>query len=309
MSRKKKRKNKNRKKGKQMHNFGQYPQGYEHFTLPSSDEWTVEIDTISACSKAPEMILIWFNILAKKKMDTLMGKYKSLEWLAYLIGEKINDKEYVIEDLFIPKQEVSSARVDNIECENFNDLKQIGVIHSHHGMGNGFSGTDHEFINQNHNVSLCVSKTGINGQVRWKTPCGALKIVENVKTKLKIDFDFDKEAFLKKADEVISTKTYTHTPIRQIPRYVQNNVCGQPKTPATSYANGVAVTRETFDMAKNVQNAGKNSEKEREIESWQDKNQDKINKLWDQEVLNDDPDIVLIEEEKSLREALEHDLK
>jgi hypothetical protein len=75
-------------------------------------------------------------------------------------------------------------------------------------MGTGFSGTDHAFVNQNHDISLVISKANIAGQVRWKTPCGCLKILDAV-VKPKITVDFDKKAFLELAVPNIQKKTYS----------------------------------------------------------------------------------------------------
>ena len=169
----------------------------------SEDSWEVKIDTVSDCSKSPDNVVIWVKPIAKAKIDALMEEYPNIEWLAYLIGEN-----NIVEDIFVPNQVVTATSVNNIRCSEFNDIKCIGVIHSHHGMGNGFSGTDHEWINQNHNISLCISKSGIAGQVRWTTPCGCLKIVPAI-TKLKLDVDFDKDGFVEAAKSKIEEKRYS----------------------------------------------------------------------------------------------------
>ena len=174
-----------------------------------SDSWEVEIDKVHNCDKVPKEQKVLIEVFAKRKINALMKKYPSIEWLAYLLGDKELDP-YTVKDIFIPKQKVTSTSVDNIVCENFNDLPIIGVIHSHHGMGNGFSGTDHEWINQNHNISLCISKTGIAGQVRMTTPCGALKIIDAIiKVKYpETDFDFDK--WIEEETKKIENKIYTN---------------------------------------------------------------------------------------------------
>ena len=166
--------------------------------------WEVEVDTVKACSKAPEDLTIWVELLAKVKIDALMEKYPNIEWLAYLIGDPENDP-YTVTDIFIPKQVVTGTSVTDVICPEFNNLSTIGVIHSHHGMGNGFSGTDHAFVNQNHNISLVIAKDGIAGQARWTTPCGALKII-TVAVKPKIEIDFDKEGFLKETENIDEKK-------------------------------------------------------------------------------------------------------
>jgi len=164
--------------------------------------WDSGITYITNCDKAPENIIVNIDPIVRIKIDSLMEKFPHIEWLAYLIGEGTH-----VKDIFIPNQEITTASVDNVFCPEYNTLSSIGVIHSHHGMGNGFSGTDDDWINKNHDISLCISVGGINGQVRWKTPCGSTKIV-NAKVVLKYGIDFDKESFFKIADDKIKKKTY-----------------------------------------------------------------------------------------------------
>jgi hypothetical protein len=175
---------------------------------PQDDHWDSDLETVSDCSKAPEKLKVWITPLAKVKIDALMEKYPAIEWFAYLLGDPEGKDKFCVEDLHVPKQVITATSVDDIECEEFNDLPIIGAIHSHHGMGTGFSGTDHAFVNQNHDISLVISKSNIAGQVRWKTPCGCLKILDAV-VKPKITVDFDKKAFLEMAVPNIQKKTYT----------------------------------------------------------------------------------------------------
>jgi len=172
----------------------------------ADDSWETKIECVKECSKVPDKVNIWVHPLAKRKIDALMAEYKKIEWLAYLIGD-IESKE--IYDIFVPKQDISTARVDNVVCEEYNEIKPIGVIHSHHDMGHSFSGTDHEWINQNHDISLVISHNGIAGQCRMKTECGAFKIVD-VDVKLKINIEFDDKKFIEKIKGNLKEKTYTY---------------------------------------------------------------------------------------------------
>jgi len=176
-------------------------------TPAANDSWEVEIDCVEACSKAPENITVWFLPLAKRKVDALMNEYKNIEWLAYLLGKK---GEMDVEDIFVPDQSISTARVDEVECSEYNNLSVIGVIHSHHGMGTGFSGTDNDWINQNHNISLCIAHSGIDGQFRYKTPCGAFKIIP-VNVRLKVNLDFNDSEFIESVKDKLVKKTFTTT--------------------------------------------------------------------------------------------------
>ncbi len=172
------------------------------------DHWDSDLETVNACSKSPDNITVWVKPLAKVKIDTLMEKYPNIEWFAYLLGD--GEDKLTVEDIHVPIQKITSTSVDDIECAEFNDLPIIGAIHSHHGMGTGFSGTDHAFVNQNHDISLVKTKTAIAGQVRWSTPCGCLKIVDAV-VKPKIEVDFDKKSFLETAIGNITEKRYAQS--------------------------------------------------------------------------------------------------
>jgi proteasome lid subunit RPN8/RPN11 len=228
----------------------------------SGDHWETKIDTIHDCSKAPKEIVCKVDLLAKMKIDSLMEEYKSIEWLAYLIGkpeqripaEKEGEEDEVIPadplhiiDIEIPEQEVSSTRVDKIECDNFNELNVVGVIHSHHGMGTGFSGTDHEFINGNHNLSLVIAKNGVAGQYRWTTPCGALKVIDDVKVKVVYpNFPFDKKEWLKGVTPNIKKYTYT-APSQNWTGYGQGGYGYGVQSRQQQYVNGVATPRTQDD--------------------------------------------------------------
>ena len=169
------------------------------------DTWEVKLDVIEDCSKAPKKVDVFISQLAKCKIDVLMEKYKGKEWLAYLIG-----KDMIIEDIFIPDQVITSSTISNVNCPEYNKLLVIGVIHSHNSMGTNFSGTDNEWINQNHNISICISDNSISGQTRWKTPCGSLKIV-NINIKTKVDIDFSAKNYFESIKEKIKEKTYEYT--------------------------------------------------------------------------------------------------
>lgn len=126
---------------------------------------------------------IYLEQLTDEKIKKLQSYYPTLEWLAYLVGEVDHEKqEVVVTDLIIPdSQHVTSVNVHDVEY-SWNDGKIIcGVIHSHHGMGAFFSGTDDAYINQNHDVSIVVSTSPhslIQGQVRVKAPCGDYVLAE-----------------------------------------------------------------------------------------------------------------------------------
>ena len=166
--------------------------------------WEVQLDVVDLCSKGPKKKVIWLKRLAKLKVDALMNKFKDQEWLAYLIGE-----DNRVEDLFVPEQMADHSFVGNVKCEEYNSLRIIGVMHSHHNMKmDDFSGHDDDFINSNHNISLLVNLNGptgykITGQSRVEVPCGALYIVP-VDVKLDLEVEFDKKAFLEEIEQKVN---------------------------------------------------------------------------------------------------------
>ncbi len=162
--------------------------GGNYFIKDNEECWESDLKHIKNCDKAPESIIIYLKPNIKRKIDILMDKYKNREWLAYLIG-----KDNIIEDMFFPKQNATSGRVDEINFPS--GVKVIGVIHSHHSMGASFSHTDDNYINGNHDISIVVSHNSITGQVRWNTPCGCKKIV-TAKIRIFMQVDFDEKSFI-----------------------------------------------------------------------------------------------------------------
>ena len=182
--------------------------------MVDDESWEVDIETISSCDKAPDEIKILIDPIVKGKIDYLMKKFVGTEWLAYLIGDGKN--KHKVTDIFIPNQTVNSVNVKNVHCNEYNKLNVIGVIHSHHNMGNSFSHTDNEWINQNHDISLCISRSGINGHVRHKLPCGAYKIID-AKVIVNINSSFNTKEFDEIIDKKIKKETFSSV-------YIHNNI-------------------------------------------------------------------------------------
>jgi len=238
-NRKNKKKNKKNKRRKPVYDgefvpgvgyVGQ-PTGCHQVTNPKDDEWETDLEVITQCGrfKADDngKVVVWVEPLAKVKIDTLMEEYKSKEWLGYLLGDK---ESMTVKDIFIPEQNATSVRVDDVNCEEFNNMPVMGVIHSHHNMGTNFSHTDHTYINQNHDISLLVAHSGMSGQVRTKVPCGAY-IVSEVKVKLALTIEWDKDEWLKDAKEKIKSPVYTYQQ-QNFGRSVQP---GKPQFDGTGY--------------------------------------------------------------------------
>lgn len=149
-----------------------------------NDEYfEVEIDHVKKCSKVPNELVVNIEDSVLEVFKKFMKWAGKQEWLAYLKGKYDPNKpeeEAFINGIVLPNQDASSALVHNIHVDDYENV--IGVIHSHHEMGIGFSGHDWDFINGNHHISLLISKKEITGVARAFTPCGALKRM-NVKMK------------------------------------------------------------------------------------------------------------------------------
>ena len=172
-------------------------------SVQEEDSWSTDIITNTHINCG--QIDVSISAMAKLKIDILMDKFTHTEWLAYLIGN-INDDVVYIDDIVIPKQEVTTVNVF-VDSDNGIGVETIGVIHSHHDMGNEFSHTDDEFINANHDVSLCVTHNRIKGHVR-------VKISENeygVKdANIVYDEFIDFKQFMDEIDTSISYRKYRH---------------------------------------------------------------------------------------------------
>ena len=184
-----------------------------------------EIQYVEACSKSPKEIDVYISDLVKYKIDILMKKFPSLEWLAYITGT-INDNSYIVKDLYIPKQVVTGVDV-HVDSSDTITTPIIGILHSHHNMSLRFSGIDHDGVNKNHDVSLLVTHKGMIGQVRTITECGSYIIVPaNIKPYFEVSMNDDE--FQTELDEKIS-EIKQHYPVNTIPmdsmsKYLQDRV-------------------------------------------------------------------------------------
>lgn len=170
---------------------------------PAPTFWETDLpdEMITSCGAMAEKATVLIGPKARAKMTLLMERFPRIEWLAYLVGDK---EGLFVEDIAIPKQRVTAV---NVYVDEPVDVPIMGVIHSHHDMGNGFSGTDDDYINQNHDLSLCITNTKITGQLRVKTECGRYMLADVVV------YDsvegFEPVEFLKEVDAQISEIKYT----------------------------------------------------------------------------------------------------
>ncbi len=162
--------------------------------------WETDIELVDSCGVSPQNIDVTIMPVVNTKIKALMNKYTKMEWLAYLVGDSDTN---LITDIVIPKQIVTPV---NVFVKKHVNVRVIGVIHSHHDMGNNFSHTDDEYINANHNISLCVSNSGINGQVRVKTDCGKYVLANANVVEWNAGINID--VFLSETETLITVKNY-----------------------------------------------------------------------------------------------------
>lgn len=152
--------------------------------IPEKTVWEAEdtCERLSSCGRI-EAGRVLFAIPVLLKIKALFDKYTEagLEFTVYLIGQK-EGNDYIVEDIYIPRQEVTSA--DATITDDHFPPGVIGILHSHHTMGAFFSGTDEEYVNNNYysvSVVIAKSKQDLKQQlgffdykaIAWyDTPCG-----------------------------------------------------------------------------------------------------------------------------------------
>lgn len=113
-----------------------------------NDSWSTEVEQKVAkeCSYAPESKT---SILISETVWNVVEKLCSdikVEWQMFLIGTK-DGQDIYITDYIIPKQKVTAASVENLECVDekyISDNSIIASMHSHGTMKVFFSSTDKE---------------------------------------------------------------------------------------------------------------------------------------------------------------------
>jgi len=135
------------------------------------------------------------------------------EWQVLLIGEEREDNVVYCDDYFIPKQEVTSASVTNIDCIDkkvIEDKSIVGTIHSHGNMSVFFSTTDEESTNtsliKNHIVTN--NNGDYVGTKAIDLPCGMKRFIDAQITR---DLPHIKMAGKVKGIKNIGTRTYVTT--------------------------------------------------------------------------------------------------
>lgn len=115
-----------------------------------SDEWSIKTKEI------PRIVL---TTNAEKQITTLINKYPNLEWMAGMKGRYCDSNdEYIIEELYVPKQEMSQAYIEVADGAERDMAKEklIGWIHSHNVMDSYQSGKD-EHTSEMYEVNITVN--------------------------------------------------------------------------------------------------------------------------------------------------------
>jgi hypothetical protein len=139
----------------------------------------------------------------------------------YLLGDVTDKEEWIIDDIYVPKQIPRSAHVKDMEpIDKVGEREVIGIAHMFPVSGgeNHTSGGDQDTCEGNHNISLVFGKElKCVANIRIKTPCGAFKVVK-VTPDIVYGEGIDKEAMVainrikanveeQKKKEVISSST------------------------------------------------------------------------------------------------------
>lgn len=105
------------------------------------------------------------------------------EWQMLLCGKIEKDGDVIAKDYYIPKQQISSASVKNIDCINqkfIDDNKVVATIHSHADMNVFFSTTDDEFTNLSpisYHI-VCNNNGEFKACAKVALPCKLVKLVK-----------------------------------------------------------------------------------------------------------------------------------
>lgn len=103
------------------------------------------------------------------KIQRLLDHFEDVEFGVYLLDE---DDDGVIDNIYIPEQEVGPATFDVEDLTNVPE-KTVGVMHSHVNMGAFFSCKDDDYLNDNFDISIVMNrKYEYKCAVRIRTDCG-----------------------------------------------------------------------------------------------------------------------------------------
>jgi proteasome lid subunit RPN8/RPN11 len=157
-------------------------------------------ETIEECDKCPEQTdVVLFNPQKWIELKHIQHIQGHKEFAVYLLGTFTNGNA-IVDDYYIPEQEVSAVAADITEEELPPEIASriIGHLHSHHTMGCSPSQKDIHHLN--HPIHIIISDKGNKVTIRKKASCGHI-----IKTDGRIMFNFPIEI---KGMEKIKTRSF-----------------------------------------------------------------------------------------------------
>lgn len=186
-------------------------------------------EVINRCPHEGMRVNIELNGDAVLKLRYLQDKFKDVEFLVYGNARKLENNSYILEDIVVPEQVVGVASVDDIKPEGNYNL----VIHKHPGGATGFSATDEQFVNSNHDFSIVIGDDtklkNINGIASIQIECGRY-----MKAKLDIDVVIPKSKdleFIKSTDKIKMLVSSIDSSFFSIFKSKKPNLCSKCKEP------------------------------------------------------------------------------
>lgn len=165
-------------------------------------------ERLDECLTCPELMTkIRFAERKWQDLQGLMKRFGNKEFYTYLLGYFDEDGVPVVDDYYIPSQEVSASTADVTEHILPEEVTRrlIGWLHSHHDMGAFDSGRDLD--SANYPVAIVISNKGHKGYIRKRATCGRL-----MKSEAEIEIIREPVTLLP-GEEKILNKTYTWNPI------------------------------------------------------------------------------------------------
>lgn len=135
--------------------------------VSKKDYWQLEAE--APCQRRVEVIL---DSSVDQKIKAMTEEMGYLEWLGYLLGSiETEPPRIVIDDIFIPEQQVSPSSIKVTEKVVLSNI--VGTVHSHGSVASSQSSVDKEFLAANHPVCLITGRDGkYVCSARLLMPCG-----------------------------------------------------------------------------------------------------------------------------------------
>jgi len=180
------------------------------------DEWETDLRIYHECpfKSSSKIIAVPISLLITLRR---IERMTNNEFLMYCDCEE-KEGVIIVNNCHFPRQEVTTASVDVEEPS----LKPV-VIHRHPRGVHGFSGTDYEYINANHRISLLFVDGKIRkGVITEKMPCGIYMYVPINDDDIiyifdKIDVDED---LIKQFNENVKVKVYHNIDYKEYYRHL-----------------------------------------------------------------------------------------